>query len=115
VLSAAVSAENFDELRGMTDLLKNSLPSIVAVLGAVHEGKVLLVGTVTADLVKRGLQANNIIKPPRPAGSAAGEEAGPGWPRPAARIRLPCRKRCSWLRIWSASSWPPAAGIDSSA
>ena len=60
-LSAAVSAENFEELRGMTDLLKNSLPSIVAVLGAVHEGKVLLVGTVTADLVKRGLQANNII------------------------------------------------------
>ena len=76
VLSAAVSAENFEELRGMTDLLKNSLPSIVAVLGAVHEGKVLLVGTVTADLVKRGLQANNIIA------AAARQVGGGGGGRP---------------------------------
>ena len=76
VLSAAVSAENFEELRGMTDLLKNSLPSVVAVLGAVHEGKVLLVGTVTADLVKRGLQANNIIA------AAARRVGGGGGGRP---------------------------------
>ena len=61
VISAAVNADNFEELRGMTDLIKSSLPSVVAVLGAVHEGKVLLVGAVTGDLVKRGLQANSII------------------------------------------------------
>jgi alanyl-tRNA synthetase len=61
VICAAVNADNFEELRGMTDLIKSSLPSVVAVLGAVHEGKVLLVGAVTGDLVKRGLQANNII------------------------------------------------------
>ncbi|NLA27550.1 MAG: alanine--tRNA ligase, partial [Firmicutes bacterium] len=61
VLSAEVSAGSFEELRAMTDQIKNSLPSVVAVLGSVHEGKVQLVGTVTADLVKRGLQANSII------------------------------------------------------
>ncbi len=61
VLSAAVKAESIDELRAMTDLLRDRLPSLVAVLGAVHEEKVLLVGAVTADLVKRGLQANSII------------------------------------------------------
>ena len=61
VLSAEVRAEDFEELRSMTDLIKNSLPSVVAVLGSVREGKVQLVGTVTADLVRRGLRANSII------------------------------------------------------
>ena len=61
VLSAAVKAESMDELRAMTDLLRDRLPSLVAVLGAHHDGRVLLVGAVTADLVERGLQANHII------------------------------------------------------
>jgi len=46
LLSASVAAENFDELRQITDQVKNSLPSVAVVLGAVHEGKVLLVATV---------------------------------------------------------------------
>ena len=76
LLSASVAAENFDELRQITDQVKNSLPSVAVVLGAVHEGKVLLVATVTADLVKRGLQANNIIK------DVAGRVGGGGGGRP---------------------------------
>ena len=76
VLCSAVNAESFEELRGMTDLIKNSLPSVVAVLGAVHEGKVMLVGTVTDDLVKRGLQANKIIA------AAARRVGGGGGGRP---------------------------------
>ena len=62
LLAAPVNAENFDDLRRMTDQIKNSLPSVAAVLGAVHEGKVLLVAAVTADLVERGLRADRLIK-----------------------------------------------------
>ena len=71
VLSAAVKAGSMDELRAMSDLLRERLPSLVAVLGAIHEGRVLLVGAVTADLVDRGLQANQII-------SAAARRVGGG-------------------------------------
>ncbi|MDZ4132791.1 MAG: DHHA1 domain-containing protein, partial [Dethiobacteria bacterium] len=38
------------------------LGSVVVVLGANSDGKVILVGSVTADLVKRGIQAHKIIK-----------------------------------------------------
>ena len=103
LLSASVAAENFDELRQITDQVKNSLPSVAVVLGAVHEGKVLLVATVTADLVKRGLQANNIIKDVagRVGGGGGGrpEMAQAGGKDPAA---LP--ERCSRLKSWFASS-----------
>ena len=62
VLSAKVAADDIDSLRLVMDEVKNSLNSVVVVLGAVADGKVILVGSVTKDLLQRGLQANAIIK-----------------------------------------------------
>lgn len=62
LLAASVEAADFDELRRMGDEIKNRLPSAAVVLGAVHEGKVLLVAAVSADLIERGLKADKIIK-----------------------------------------------------
>lgn len=61
VLSAQVSAENIESLRMVMDEVKSNLDSVVVVLGAVNDGKVILVGSVTPDLIKRGIQANKII------------------------------------------------------
>ncbi len=62
VLSASVAADSIEALRMVMDEVKNNLHSVALVLGAVTDGKVLLVGSVTPDLVKRGVQANKIIK-----------------------------------------------------
>ncbi len=62
VLSAKVSAENLESLRMVMDEVKNHLASVVVVLGAVTDGKVILVGSVTPDLVSRGIQADMLLK-----------------------------------------------------
>ena len=61
VLSAAVEAEDMESLRMLIDRIKERLSGAVIVLGAVHLGKVLLVGAVTSDLVARGIRADKII------------------------------------------------------
>jgi alanyl-tRNA synthetase len=61
VLSAVVSAESLETLRLMIDQVKSNLSSVVVVLGAVSDGKVILAGAVSGDLIKQGLKANNII------------------------------------------------------
>lgn len=61
ILSTAVEADSLDTLRLYLDELKRSLASAVVVLGAVHDGRVLLVGGVTPDLVERGIHANKIV------------------------------------------------------
>lgn len=61
VLSARVSAGNMETLREMADRLKNKLGSGIIVLGAAAEGKVLLVGAVTSDLVKAGYHAGKLV------------------------------------------------------
>ena len=62
ILSAKVSADSVESLRMVMDEVKNNLPSVAVVLGAVSGGKVILVASVTRDLVERGIQANNILK-----------------------------------------------------
>ncbi len=62
VLSAKVSADSFESLRMVMDEVKNNLDSGVIVLGAVGDGKVIMVGAVSPDLVKRGIEAHKIIK-----------------------------------------------------
>ena len=76
VLSAAVSADNVESLRMAMDEVKNSLESVVVVLGAVSGGKVILVGSVSKDLVKRGLRADKIIR------EVAGQVGGGGGGKP---------------------------------
>lgn len=61
VLAARVSAGNMETLREMADRLKNKLGSGIIVLGADAEGKVLLVGAVTPDLVKAGYHAGKLV------------------------------------------------------
>ncbi len=62
VLSASVTADSADALRMAMDEVKSNLQSVLVVLGAVHDGKVMLVGSASKDLVERGIHANKIIK-----------------------------------------------------
>ena len=61
VLSARITADSVEALRMAMDEVKNNLDSVVVVLGAISDGKVILVGSVTPDLIKKGIQANKII------------------------------------------------------
>ncbi|MGM0652303.1 MAG: DHHA1 domain-containing protein [Bacillota bacterium] len=62
VLSASVTADSADALRMAMDEVKGNLESVVVVLGSVHDGKVMLVGSASKDLIERGIHANKIIK-----------------------------------------------------
>ncbi|MFO7951926.1 MAG: alanine--tRNA ligase [Bacillota bacterium] len=62
LLSAKVTADNNETLRMVMDEVKNNLPSVLVVLGAVSGEKVILVGSATSDLVNRGIQANKILQ-----------------------------------------------------
>lgn len=76
LLSAVVTADSFESLRVVMDEAKSSLQSATVVLGAIDNGKVLLVGSVTPDLVKRGIRADQIIK------EVAGKVGGGGGGKP---------------------------------
>ncbi len=62
VLAAQVQVEGVDTLREMTDWFRDRVPSGVAVLGTVVEGRPQLVAAVTRDLVERGLEAGQLIR-----------------------------------------------------
>ncbi|MBD2844547.1 alanine--tRNA ligase [Paenibacillus sp. IB182496] len=62
LLARQVDAGGMDALRGMADELKAKLESAIIVLGAVQEGKVNLIVSVSPDLVKRGFHAGKLIK-----------------------------------------------------
>lgn len=62
VIAAKVSATDMDNLRSIMDDLKQKLDSGVIVLGAVADGKVMLVTGVTKDLVSQGYHAGQLIK-----------------------------------------------------
>lgn len=62
LLAVRVDVSGMDQLRAMADEMKQKLNSAVIVLGAVQENKVLLIASVTPDLITRGLHAGNIIK-----------------------------------------------------
>ncbi len=71
VLAAKVDGADAKSLRSSLDQLKNKLGSSVVVLASVHEGKVMLVAGVSADLIGR-LQAGDI------AGAVAAQVGGRG-------------------------------------
>ena len=74
VLSAEVQSASFEILREMGDSLKGRLKSAVIVLGTLQDGKPGFVAMVTPDLVKRGLNAGNIVK--QVAGVTGGSGGG---------------------------------------
>jgi len=62
VLAAQIAGANKDTLREMTDWFRQKMPSGVAVLGTVDEGKPQLVASVSDDLTKRGVDAVKLIR-----------------------------------------------------
>ncbi len=76
VLAEQIDAADADALREMGDRLRDRLGSAVVALGAVMDGRPLLVVTVSPDLQARGLHAGKI------AGEAARRMGGGGGGRP---------------------------------
>ncbi|MEA1958384.1 MAG: alanine--tRNA ligase [Chloroflexota bacterium] len=62
VLAAQVSASNADALRGMGDLIKERVGSVLVVLAAEYNGQANFLAMLTPDLIDKGLHAGNIIK-----------------------------------------------------
>ena len=63
VVSASVEVSGIDELKAMGDKLREKLKSGVGVLGAVIDGKVVLLAVVTDDLIKsNSLMAGDVVK-----------------------------------------------------
>jgi alanyl-tRNA synthetase len=62
VLTASVPEADADSLRQLTDQFRQKYPSGVVVLGSVAGEKPFLVAVVTDDLVKRGLNAGELVR-----------------------------------------------------
>jgi len=62
VLTVQVDVQNVEQLREMTDWFRDRVKSGVAVLGAVSNGKPVIVATVTDDLIARGLKAGDLVR-----------------------------------------------------
>ena len=62
VLAGVIKQANADTLREMTDWFRARVPSGVVVLGSVFDNRPHFVASVTEDLVKRGLDAGQIVR-----------------------------------------------------
>ncbi|MEI6634780.1 MAG: DHHA1 domain-containing protein, partial [Chlamydiota bacterium] len=62
LVAAELKGLRIDALRSAGDRVKQALKSGVVILGSAHEGKAQLVCMVTDDLVKRGLNAGDVVK-----------------------------------------------------
>jgi alanyl-tRNA synthetase len=62
VLAMVLPNADVDTLRQMSDRFRQQYPSGVAVLGSAVEGRPALISSVTEDLVKRGLNAGEIVR-----------------------------------------------------
>ena len=62
LLATQVDAPDIDTMRQMTDWFRDRLGSSVVVLGALPNGRPMLVAAVTADLVDRGVHAGNLVR-----------------------------------------------------
>jgi alanyl-tRNA synthetase len=62
VLAALLPHSDGDTLRVMTDLFRQRYPSGVVVVASAPENKPLIIAAITDDLVKRGLNAGELVK-----------------------------------------------------
>ena len=76
VLTAILPNADADTLRQMADRFRQRHPSGVVVLGSAEGGRPTIIAAVTEDLVKRGLNAGEIVK------AAAAVVGGSGGGRP---------------------------------
>lgn len=76
VFAKTIDVADMNELRDFADKVKDKLVSCVVLLAAVSDGKVMLVASVTKDLLAKKMHAGNIVK------VAAGACGGGGGGRP---------------------------------
>ncbi|MBP2649387.1 MAG: alaS [Firmicutes bacterium] len=62
VITAEVNATDMDDLRKMGDMVRDRIGTGVVVLGAVIGDKVNFTAMATADAVKKGVHAGNVVK-----------------------------------------------------
>ena len=62
VLAMVLSNADVETMRQMTDRFRQRYPSGVVVLGSATDGRPAIIAAVTDDLVKRGLQAGELVK-----------------------------------------------------
>lgn len=62
IISIRTEAKGIDELRKMSDALRQKIKTGVIVLGSADGDKIIFVATVTDDLTKKGYHAGKIIK-----------------------------------------------------
>ncbi|MBP9040645.1 MAG: alanine--tRNA ligase [Anaerolineaceae bacterium] len=62
VLSVELKGADLDTLRQMTDLFRSKNPSGVVAVGSVINDKPMIICAVTEDLVKRGINAGEIVR-----------------------------------------------------
>jgi alanyl-tRNA synthetase len=62
VMAAIIPGADADALRQLTDHFRQRYPSGVAVLASVNENRPTLIASVSEDLVKRGLNAGELVK-----------------------------------------------------
>ena len=63
VLAAQVEASDSNNLREMSDWLRDKLGSAIVVLGAAINNRPLLIAATTQDAIKRGAHAGKLIRP----------------------------------------------------
>ncbi|MEG2643356.1 MAG: DHHA1 domain-containing protein, partial [Eubacterium sp.] len=73
---AEVDGMDMDELRNISDMLKDRMGSGIVLLGTKTDDKVSFIATATKDIVKRGFHAGKLIK------SVASIAGGGGGGRP---------------------------------
>lgn len=76
VLTALIPNADADTLREMTDRFRQSYPSGVAVVASAPENRPVIIAAVSEDLVKRGINAGDLVK------AAAAVVGGGGGGRP---------------------------------
>jgi alanyl-tRNA synthetase len=74
VLASQVDLPSTDALRYRVDAVRKALPSGVAVLGSVIDGRIQFVAIATGDAISKGLRADEILK--RVAAVAGGSAGG---------------------------------------
>lgn len=62
VLAARVEVGSIEQLREMADWFRDRVNSGVAVLGAVSDGKPVIIATVTDDLIEKGVKAGDLVR-----------------------------------------------------
>jgi len=76
IISAEVKAENMEALRELADRVKERTNRSVVVLGAVKDGKVMIIAAATRDILNEGIHAGNLVK------EISGKVGGGGGGRP---------------------------------